>query len=327
MVALERFKLWPYTRIASAFTNWVLTSGPISDTILNKITTRNNNATPTGDNPVLDNPKQLREVADQIRRRDLVLIHQVGLGHIGGDLSVVDLLVTLYFSILRIDPNDPKAPGRDRFVLSKGHCSGAFYHVLAEAGFFATEELQSYIQPLSRLNGHPANTKLPGVEASTGPLGHGLPIAVGMALAAKLGQEAWRTFVVTGDGELQEGSNWEAAMAASHFQLDNLTLIVDRNRLQQGDWTEKTMSLDPLATKWEAFGWAVREVDGHDFAAMLELFNSLPFEPGKPNAVIAHTHKGKGVSFIEDHPGWHHRVPTAAELTTALAELNGATHE
>lgn len=275
---------------------------------------------------MLDDPRQLQLLANQIRRHDLALINHVGLGHIGGDLSVVDLLVTLYFAILHVDPNNPTDPDRDRFVLSKGHCSGAFYHVLAERGFFPADEMETYIQPLSRLNGHPANTKLPGVEASTGPLGHGLPIAVGMALAAKQTNASWRTFVVTGDGELQEGSNWEAAMSAGHFGLDNLTLIVDRNRLQQGDWTEKTMGLDPLAAKWEAFGWSVHEVDGHDFAAMIELFRSAPFTAGKPSVVIAHTHKGKGVSFIQDHPGWHHRVPTADELTDALAELNGASH-
>lgn len=276
---------------------------------------------------MLDDPRQLQTIADQIRRHDLALIHRVGLGHVGGDLSVVDLLLTLYFAILRVDPNNPTAPDRDRLVLSKGHCSGALYHVLAERGYFPAAELETYIQPLSRLNGHPANIKLPGVEASTGPLGHGLPIAVGMALAAKQTNASWRTFVITGDGELQEGSNWEAAMAAGHFALDNLTLIVDRNRLQQGDWTEKTMGLDPLAAKWEAFGWAVREVDGHDFAVMIDLFRSLPFAEGKPGVVIAHTHKGKGVSFIKDQPGWHHHVPTAAELTAALAELNGASHE
>lgn len=272
---------------------------------------------------MLDDPRQLQAIADRLRRDDLALIHRVKLGHIGGDLSVIDLLLTLYFAILRVDPNDPTAPDRDRLILSKGHCSGAFYHVLAERGYFPAAELETYIQPLSRLNGHPANVKLPGVEASTGPLGHGLPIAVGMALAAKQTDASWRTFVITGDGELQEGSNWEAAMAAGHFGLDNLTLIVDRNRLQQGDWTETTMGLDPLAAKWEAFGWTVREVDGHDFAAMIDLLRGLPFAPGKPSVVIAHTHKGKGVSFIQDHPGWHHRVPTADELTAALAELNG----
>ncbi len=275
---------------------------------------------------MLDDARQLRQLADDIRRRDLALIQRTGTGHIGGDLSVVDLLVTLYFSVLRIDPAHPRDPNRDRLVLSKGHCSGALYHVLAEAGFFPQEELQTYMQPNARLNGHPANTKLPGVEASTGPLGHGLPIAVGMALAAKQTKAAWRTFVITGDGELQEGSNWEAAMSASHFGLDNLTLIVDRNHLQQGDWTEKTMGLDPLAAKWEAFGWAVHEVDGHDHAAMRDLFCALPDHPGKPSAVIAHTHKGKGVSFIQDNPGWHHRVPTAAEVEAALVELNGGRH-
>jgi transketolase len=293
---------------------------------MNKSSALNIDSIPHRRLSVLDDPRQLQLLADQIRRHDLALINHVGLGHIGGDLSVVDLLVTLYFAILHVDPNNPSDPDRDRFVLSKGHCSGAFYHVLAERGFFPVDEMETYIQPLSRLNGHPANTKLPGVEASTGPLGHGLPIAVGMALAAKQTNASWRTFVVTGDGELQEGSNWEAAMSAGHFGLDNLTLIVDRNRLQQGDWTEKTMGLDPLAAKWEAFGWSVHEVDGHDFAAMIELFRSLPFTAGKPNVVIAHTHKGKGVSFIQDHPGWHHRVPTTDELTAALAELNGASH-
>jgi transketolase len=163
------------------------------------------------------------------------------------------------------------------------------------------------------------------VEANTGALGHGLPIAVGAAMAARIDHAAWRTFVLTGDGELQEGSNWEAAMAAAHYGLDNLTLVVDRNGFQQGGATESTMRLHPLAEKFRAFGWAVREVDGHDHAQLLSVFHALPFEPAKPNCVIARTHKGKGVSFIEDRAEWHHRVPTAAEVAAAIRELEAAT--
>lgn len=265
----------------------------------------------------------LRERATAIRQRNLVMINEAGMGHTGGDLSAADILVTLYFAVLKIDPQNPHAPDRDRFIMSKGHSSGVFYTTLAYAGFFPTDELETYMQPLSRLNGHPHSAELPGVETSTGPLGHGLPVAVGTAIASKLDGASWRTFILTGDGELQEGSNWEAAMAAAHYKLDNLTLIIDRNGLQQGDATERTMALEPLADKWRAFGWAVGEVDGHDYDALLETFNRLPFEPGRPNCIIAHTHKGKGVSFMEDKAGWHHRVPTDEELANALRELDG----
>ncbi len=267
----------------------------------------------------------LFKLATAVRRRDLQMIYDAKIGHIGGDLSAIDILVTLYFGVLHIDPRVPNAPDRDRFILSKGHGAGALYTTLAHAGFFPLEELKTFAQPLSRLNGHPDRNKVPGVETNTGPLGHGLPVAVGSALAAKLTDARWRVFVLTGDGELQEGSNWEAAMSAAHFQLDNLTVIVDRNRLQQGDWTEKTMHLDPLADKWRAFGWSVQEVDGHDYALLLDTFSRVPFESGKPNCVIANTHKGKGVSFMEDKVGWHHRVPTAEELATALKELEEVT--
>jgi transketolase len=222
---------------------------------------------------------------------------------------------------LNIDPRNPRMPDRDRFILSKGHCSGALYATLAEAGFFPRERLAEYMKPLSMLNGHPDRNKVPGVEANTGPLGHGLPIAVGVAKAAKMTGGSWRTFVLTGDGELQEGSNWEAAMAASQFGLDNLTLIIDRNGLQQGDETERTMALEPLAERWQSFGWAVREVNGHDVDALIQIFHSVPFETGLPNCVIAHTRKGRGVSFMENRVEWHHRVPSDTELATALAEL------
>jgi transketolase len=266
---------------------------------------------------------RLKDLAADIRRRDLQMVHRARLGHIGGDLSATDILSALYFGVLKVDPADPSWPERDRFILSKGHCAGALYATLAEAGFIDLEELSTYMQPMSRLGGHPDRTKMPGVETNTGPLGHGLPVAVGCALAAKMDGAAWRTFVLTGDGELQEGSNWEAALSAAHYKLDNLTVIVDRNGLQQGDYTERTMHLDPLADKWAAFGWSVREVNGHDHAALLDVFEQLPFQWGKPNCIVAHTHKGQGVSFMRDRPGWHHRVPNDAELALALRELDG----
>lgn len=267
----------------------------------------------------------MRQQANHIRARSLRMVRRAGMGHPGGDLSAADILTVLYFGVLRVDPSNPAWPERDRFILSKGHSSGALYATLAAAGFFPPEDLDTYMQPLSALNGHPDRNKVPGVEANTGPLGHGLPIATGAALAAKMGRAAWRTYVLTGDGELQEGSNWEAAMAAAQYGLDNLTLIIDRNGLQQGDATERTVRLEPLADKWRAFGWAVEDVDGHDHAALLSVFQRLPFDAGKPSCIIAHTHKGKGVSFIEDRVEWHHHVPTEQELETALRELGEGT--
>ena len=250
------------------------------------------------------------------------MVHAARLGHPGGDLSSADILAALYSSVLRIDPRNPRMPDRDRFILSKGHCSGALYSILAASGFFPCERLADYMKPLSLLNGHPDRNKVPGVEANTGPLGHGLPIGVGAAKAAQITGARWRTFVLTGDGELQEGSNWEAAMAAAQFRLDNLTVIVDRNRLQQGDETERTVGLEPLADRWRAFGWSVREVDGHDLDELIRTFRAAPFETGRPSCVIAHTHKGRGVSFMEDRVEWHHRIPTDEELVRALAELD-----
>jgi transketolase len=264
---------------------------------------------------------RLGELARTIRRRDLQMVYGAKLGHVGGELSAIDILTTLYFAVLRIDPLLPNAPDRDRFMLSKGHSAAALYTTLAHAGFFPIDELNTFMQPLSRLNGHPDRNKVPGVETNTGPLGHGLPVGVGAALAAKLQDANWRVFVLTGDGELQEGSNWEAAMAGAHNKLDNLTVIVDRNRLQQGAGTEETMQLEPLAEKWRAFGWSVAEVDGHDYGQLLDTFASLPFQPGMPNCIIANTHKGQGVSFMQDKAAWHHKIPNAEELAIALAEL------
>jgi transketolase len=259
--------------------------------------------------------------ARAIRRTALSMVHRAGMGHPGGDLSAADILAVLYFHVLRLDPTSVNLPTRDRFVLSKGHASAALYATLALRGFYPVELLETYMQPLSRLNGHPDRNKVPGVEANTGPLGHGVPIALGLALGARLTGGSWRTFVLTGDGELQEGSNWEAAMAAGQFRLDTLTLIVDRNRLQQGDTTENTVTLDPIGDRFRAFGWAVVEIDGHDVGALMATLNGLPVTPGRPTAVIAHTVKGRGVSFIENRVEWHHRVPSDGEMVQALREL------
>jgi transketolase len=264
----------------------------------------------------------LQHQANLIRFSAMTMTNHSGLGHTGGDLSSSDILATLYLGgVLRLDPANPAWPRRDRFIMSKGHCSGAFYSTLAFKGFFPRQMLGTFMDPLSKLNGHPDRNKLPGVEANTGPLGHGLPIAVGAALAARMRNESWRVFVLTGDGELQEGSNWEAAMTAQQYGLDNLVVIVDRNRIQQGDFTEKTIRMDPLAPKWAAFGFAVVEIDGHDHAALMKRFSNLPLEPGKPSCIIANTIKGKGVSFAENKPAWHHGVPTREQLVLAAAEL------
>jgi transketolase len=265
----------------------------------------------------------LADIATRVRRACLTMVHASGVGHPGGDLSAADILTTLYFHTLKIDPANPRDPGRDRFILSKGHASASLYATLAHRGFIPVEALDTFMKPMSMLNGHPDLNKVPGVEANTGPLGHGLPIAVGAALAAKMDGATWRTFVLTGDGELQEGSNWEAAMAASHFGLDNLTVIVDRNRLQLSEATEHTIGLEPLGDRWRSFGFAVVDVDGHDYAAMARTFGALPVEAGRPTCIIANTHKGRGVSFMVDRYEWHHRVPTDAELAQALQELSG----
>lgn len=269
-----------------------------------------------------DRGQWLHHRANWIRLSAMTMTNHAKLGHTGGDLSSADILATLYLGeVLRIDPARPHWPQRDRFVMSKGHCSGAFYSTLAQKGFFPLRQLKTFMDPLSMLNGHPDRNKLPGVEANTGPLGHGLPIAVGMALAARMRKESWRTFVLVGDGELQEGSNWEAAMSAQQYKLDNLIVIVDRNRLQQGDFTESTIRMEPLAARWTSFGFAVLEIDGHDHLALLEALTAVPLDQGKPTCLIANTLKGKGVSFAENVPAWHHGVPTEEQLAMAAAEL------
>lgn len=266
-----------------------------------------------------ERPILLARLAADVRISILRTINGPRMGHIGGDFSVADILTTLFFGVLTLDPANPSWPGRDRFILSKGHCSAALYSVLALRGFFPAEALKTFMAPLSALNGHPNRRKVPGVEANTGPLGHGLPIGVGCAVAARLASASWRTFVVLGDGELQEGSNWEAAMAAGHRGLSNLTAIIDRNRLQQGARTEDTNRLEPLADKWRAFGWEVIEIDGHDHAQLYATLSAVGTD--RPRCLIANTIKGKGVSFIEDRVEWHHKVPSPEQVELALKEL------
>jgi transketolase len=263
----------------------------------------------------------LAEAARLVRRRDIEMVRAAGLGHIGGEFSVIDILVTLYLGAMNLSPEQLGDPERDRFILSKGHAAAALYTTLAIAGFLDPTQLTTFMQPQSQLNGHPARTKIAAVEASTGPLGHGLPIAVGTAFAGRLDGSARRTFVVVGDGELQEGSNWEALMTAGNHRLSHLCVIVDRNRLQQGARVEDTNDLEPLAEKLAAFGLEVVEVDGHDHAALLDVFARVPAASGRPTAVIAHTMKGHPISFMSDNVAWHHKVPSAEQVDQALAEL------
>ena len=269
-------------------------------------------------------PEDLRALANRIRLRDLKAVYEAGAGHIGGEMSVIDILTALYFHTLSINPEVPDDPKRDRLVLSKGHTALALYIVLSERGFIPRDEIATFLKPHSRLNGHPNRVKVPGVETNTGPLGHGLPVGVGMAKAAKLNGENWRTVVITGDGEMQEGSNWEAIMAAAQFKLDNLTLIIDHNRLQQGARLSDTNNLSPFGPKLEAFGWAVREIDGHDMVQICNALDPAAAVSGKPLCLVAHTNKGHGISFMRDNVAWHHKVPNKEQFEMALAELEEA---
>ncbi|WP_180898881.1 transketolase [Martelella soudanensis] len=270
------------------------------------------------------NPHELRVIANRIRRRDLKAVYEAGAGHIGGEMSVTDLLTALYFHVMSVDPEAPLDPARDRLVLSKGHTALALYIVLSEKGFIDRDEIATFLKHRSRLNGHPNRVKVPGVETNTGPLGHGLPVAVGMAKAAKLDRASWRTFVITGDGEMQEGSNWEAIMAAAHFGLDNLTLVIDHNRLQQGARLADTNDIAPLAPKLSAFGWAVEEIDGHDMEAICKALSPETVTAGRPKCIVAHTNKGHGISFMSDNVAWHHKVPSEEQYRQAMAELEEA---
>lgn len=264
----------------------------------------------------------LKEMAAKIRKEIFLTVCRCGGGHIGGAMSAADILTVLYFGgILNYQPHEPHARGRDRFVLSKGHASILLYAVLANAGFFPVQELDTFCKSGSRLGGHPEMHEIPGVEATTGALGHGICFATGIALAAKLDNENFNTCVLLGDGECQEGSVWEAALFASHQKLGNLRVIVDHNKLQAMDKLYKIVGMGTLADKWKAFGWRTVEVDGHDTDALLQILKQKQTREGSPEAIIAHTVKGKGVSFMENQPLWHFRLPDSEELKIAVSEL------
>ncbi|HHX51090.1 MAG TPA: transketolase [Clostridia bacterium] len=264
---------------------------------------------------------QLEGKAREIRRDIIRMVGEAGSGHPGGSLSAADIVTALYFHVLRIRPQEPSWPDRDRFILSKGHAAPVLYAALAEKGFFPKEELLTLRKLGSRLQGHPDLTKLPGVEMSTGSLGQGLSVANGMALAGKLDGKGYRVYVLLGDGEVQEGMVWEAAMAASHYGLDNLTAILDHNKLQIDGPTSQVMSPEPLAAKWSAFGWHVLEISGHDLAQILDALAKAKNIKGKPTMIIADTVKGKGVSFMENQVDWHGVAPKPEQVALALEEL------
>ncbi|HHY46282.1 MAG TPA: transketolase [Firmicutes bacterium] len=266
--------------------------------------------------------EQLGEVARRVRRHIVTMIHNSRAGHPGGSLSSVEILVSLFFKVMRVSPEEPGWPERDRFVLSKGHASAALYAVLAERGFFPTSELLTFDAIDSRLQGHVDMTKTPGVDMSTGSLGQGLSAACGMAVGAKIGGRQFRVYCLLGDGETQEGQVWEAAMFAGNRGLDNLTAIVDYNKLQLVAPIAQIMPLEPYTDKWRSFGWSVIEVDGHDFEQLLGAFHRARDTRGVPTVIIAHTVKGKGVSFMEGQVKWHSRPTTDEEFRQAIREIN-----
>lgn len=260
------------------------------------------------------------ELSKQIRIKVLYMVHKAKASHVGSCFSIADIVAVLYGSCLNLRPDEPTWLGRDRFVLSKGHSGAAIYAALALKGFIPIEELESYGKDGSALMAHISH-KIPGVEFSTGSLGHGLPFGTGKALAAKKLGANWRVFTLLSDGEMDEGSNWEALMFAAHHRLDNLVAIIDYNKLQSLATVAKTLGLEPLAAKLEAFGWSVREVDGHDHDQLDQVLRCIPWEIGKPSVLIAHTTKGKGVDFMENKVEWHYRSPNEEQLVQALAEL------
>jgi transketolase len=249
------------------------------------------------------------------------MIYGVQSGHLGGSFSAAEIMAAMYFHQLRIDPKNPDWPDRDRFVASKGHCAPVYYAALAQAGFFPKEWLKSFRQIGSRLQGHPDRNKLPGVDMNSGPLGHGLSVGVGLALSGRLRGAGYRTYVLLGDGESQAGIVWEAAMTASKYKVDNLTAILDYNGVQLDGPVCNVMPLEPLVDKWRAFGWHVFEIDGHNIHEILDTLDAAPGIHSKPTMVIAHTVKGKGVSFMENDCAWHGRAPNEEEFERALAEL------
>jgi transketolase len=266
----------------------------------------------------------ISKLAREIRRHVVWMTHRARSSHVGTSLSMADLLAVLYGAILRVNPAEHDCPDRDRFILSKGHGAAGVYAVLAEKGFFPLEELETFYKDGSVLAGHITRSQLPGVEASTGSLGHGLGLACGMALAGVRDRRMYRVFTLLSDGDCDEGSTWEAILFASHHHLDNLVAIIDYNQIQSLATTEETLALEPFAEKWRAFGWSVREINGHDLREIKSALETVPSQAGRPSCVIAHTVKGKGVSFMENSVLWHYRPPDKDELRRALAELGVA---
>lgn len=265
---------------------------------------------------------ELEEVAKKIRKKIFLMSYRAGSGHIAPSLSCVEILVALYFKILNINRNNLNDQNRDRFILSKGHASSALYSILAEKGIIDEKLLDTFCQKDGILGAHPEAHFIPGVEVSTGSLGHGLSFGSGMALAGKIDNENYRVFVLLSDGECQEGSVWEAAAFASQHKLNNLVAIVDYNKLQSLGRTDEILSLEPFCDRWKSFGWGVKEVDGHDISQIVDNLDSLPYTKNKPSVLIAHTVKGKGISFMENVPLWHYRIPkTIEEIEIVCKEL------
>jgi transketolase len=265
--------------------------------------------------------RDLVAISKAIRRDAFQMCHKAKIGHLGSAFSIVDILTALYFSHLKVDPKNPKDPLRDRFILSKGHGCSTLYVTLAHARFFPKDLLQTFVQDGSRMPGHPSSMLLPGIEASTGSLGHGLNIGIGMALASKRSASPSRTVVIVSDGECDEGSTWEAVLCAGNWKLGGLTCIVDYNKIQSFGRTSDVMDLEPMADKWRAFKWHVQEVNGHDHAAILEALKQADTVKSQPSVIIAHTVKGKGVSFMEDTVDWHYWTPTDEHCRQAMREL------
>ncbi len=269
----------------------------------------------------VSNIKSLEKKSVIYRRRILQCIKNANNGHTAGSLSCVDILNVLYNRIMNVSPENFSNPNRDRYIQSKGHSVEALYTVLSDVGFFPESELNTFSKYQSHFVGHPTR-KVPGIEHNTGALGHGLSVSVGLALAAKLDKASYKVYTLLGDGELAEGSNWEAMMSAGHYGLDNMLAIIDYNKLQITGTVDSVLRVEPLRDKIEAFGWEVQEADGHNLAEMEQVFSSIPFKAGKPNMVIAHTVKGKGISFMENNHVWHHKVPSDSEYSVALNELS-----
>ena len=272
------------------------------------------------------NAKELTLQAEQNRKRLVEIVYNGGAGHIGGDLSCLNVMTALYFDVMKTDPQNPKLPERDRFVLSKGHCVEALYAVLEAKGFIGKELTDTLGQFNSVLSGHPT-IEVPGIEVNSGALGHGLPIGVGMALAAKMDKAPWHTFVLMGDGEQGEGSIYEAAMAGSNYKLDNLVAIIDRNHLQISGDTEDVMKIESIYDRWTAFGWDVKEINGDNMQEIIDAFHNIDYNNGKPHLIVSHTTKGYGISYMENIAKWHHGMPNAEQYEQAITEISARIEE